>query len=89
MSAKWMYDGVEFKVGDTVMVMDVEAGDAPNGMGEGRPWYNSWQADPMNDAIFNKYEIYQIVDEGVYFVQDVDDEASQYMYPLSVLKKVA
>lgn len=89
MSAKWTYGGVEFAAGDKVMVVNVEDEDAPNGMGEGKPWRNCWLADPMDEAIFNTYEIYEISAEGVYFVEDVNDPASEYMYPLSVLKKVA
>ncbi len=87
MTETWIYNGVEFKAGDRVMVMRFVTDDEPDVMGEGREWNNVWVED-MNEAIFHQFEIMDISEEGVLFYEIEDFPASEYMYPLSVLKKL-
>lgn len=86
----WVYNGVEFNIGDRVRVVRFEQDKAPNGMGEGVAWGNTWQ-DTMDQAIGFEFEVFEIDPElGVLFcpLVDCDFPAADYGYPLSVLQKV-
>lgn len=87
----WVYNGVEFKSGDKVKVVRFEETDAPNGMGEGKVWNNSWEPD-MDKAISLEFEINHIDTSGAYFVvaaeYDYNFSPIHYTYPLSVLEKI-
>lgn len=85
---KWIYDGVEFGIGDRVMVVGVAETHQEDGMGFGIDWMNSWVSDGMNEAIFKTFEISSIAEEGVMFTDIEGDESTEYMFPLSVLKLV-
>lgn len=97
MERKWIYNGVEFNVGDKVRVMRQEETDAPNGMGEGVQWLNSW-VGPEAGAFFSaeergmdaylgmEFEIEHISAEGVSFVGHCHNES--YLFPLSSLDKI-
>jgi hypothetical protein len=78
---KWVYNGVEFKVGDTVKVMQKTPSHAPNGMGEGIEWRNSWNSG-LDCYLGAEGVIYSIEDSGCWL------ESSSYGYPLASLKKV-
>lgn len=84
---KWFYNGVEFEIGDRVMVDGIAETEQPDGMGDGIDWQNSWVED-MNDAIFKEFEIYDIDEAGVRFVEIEGDWNTEYMFPLSALRKV-
>lgn len=88
---EWIYNGVEFKVGDKVLIFSTEVADAENGMGDGEKWDNMWIED-MDYAVGGVHEIEAISEYGVEFVQYVDEPSLHphqgYLYPLSVLLKV-
>jgi len=97
MNRKWVYNGVEFKVGDTVRVMRQEEDDAPNGMGDGIPWENSWIGGTVEQSLKGEYKTDMDAFLGLEFViEDIDfygvtfEDSSGYAYafPLSSLDKV-
>lgn len=85
---RWVCQGVEFNIGDSVFVFFPEETDAPDGMGRDRQWYNSW-VEGMDYAIGGTFEIADIREEGVEFVEYVDEQSLHphggYLYPLSSL----
>ncbi len=75
-------DGVEFNVGDKVVVVSIGPSVRdPDGMGPGNPYSNVWIAS-MNDSIGNTYTIRTISASGVYF------EERSMGFPLTSLQKV-
>lgn len=84
---KWVYNGVEFNEGDTVMVVSVAESFQFNAMGDNEEWNNTWITE-MDEAIFLEFEIEFIDEDGVHFVERVDVPASLYSYPLSVLRNL-
>lgn len=94
--SEWVYNGVEFNVGDKVKIVRIEEDDAPNGMGVGKQWVNNW-ADGvsyrgtifqgMSSYLGYEYEINDIDETGVYFVVD-ESHTNEFGYPLSALEKV-
>lgn len=85
---QWVYNGVEFKVGDIVRVMGLAVTEEEDGMGLGQKWENSW-VDDMDNALGHIFEINEIREEGAFFVEfegEINDGG--YGYPLSVLQKV-
>lgn len=91
----WAYDGMQFKVGDTVRIAFNGGGEwAPvfkaNGMGDGVDWDNKWEEE-MDIAVGGVHDIEEINEHGVYFVNYVDDASLHphrgYGYPLSVLTR--
>lgn len=93
----WQYNGVEFKRGDKVRIVRLEAEFAPNGMGEGVRWENTWPNSfddgdiivrGMDAFIGCEYEINDIDETGVYFVED-EDHNNSYGYPLSALENIS
>lgn len=88
---EWIYNGVEFKVGDKVLIFTTEVTGAENAMGEGVDWDNAWIED-MDYAVGGVHEIESINEYGVEFVQFVNEPSLTphmgYLYPLSVLAKV-
>lgn len=81
----WMYNGVEFKVGDRVKVVsDAESLD-PNGMGVGVKWENTWAGScgeylHMDGYIGLEFEIADISELGVFFSDDFT-----FGFPLSCM----
>lgn len=83
----WQYNGVDFRVGDTVKIVRLEEEEAPNGMGDGKVWQNAW-APAMDQTIGFTYEINDIDENGVHFVSD-EDHDNWYAYPLSALENLS
>lgn len=83
--SEWIYNGVEFQIGDRVKVVrDAEDGD-PNGMGAGRSWNNGWiHAENgyqlMDGYIGLEFEVADIDEHGVFFSED-----HTYGFPLSCM----
>lgn len=92
---KWVYNGEEFNVGDIVQVAFIEY-EHENKMGDGEDWENVW-VDEMNFALGGIFEIAEIRQEGVEFVDYVEHvplgqpvamfQHLGYLYPLSSLVK--
>lgn len=96
---KWIYNGVEFRVGDYVKVVRFAESGQKDGMGEGIDWDNTWvncefYDGGMDAAITRGYtfEIIEIDECGVYFADfaDLDEQPMcvKFSYPLSVLQHV-
>lgn len=88
----WVYNGVEFNVGDRVQIFTTEVSEAEDAMGPGTgQWPNTW-VDQMDYAVGGIHEIEEIREEGVGFVSYVDENTLHphmgYLFPLSVLVKV-
>lgn len=78
---KWIFNGVEFNVGDKVKVLrKIERRD-PDGMGNGKEWKNGWTGG-MNIHIGSVQEIDGISDCGASFV------GVTYGWPLAALEKL-
>lgn len=88
MTDKWIYNGVEFKKGDYVKIARFEESFAPNGMGYGREWDNTWLQGTMDLFIGRTATIEWIDDYGVIFSDYEGEENIGYAWPLSVLEKV-
>lgn len=88
---KWIYNGVEFKAGDRVIIHKI-VDEQENGMGLGVDWNNCW-VDSMNALIGNEYEINHIDERGVFFVTSIDDpryiDDEGYGFPLGSLALVS
>lgn len=88
----WVYNGVEFKPGDRVLIAynGHEKFFRKSGMGHGIDWQNTWSSD-MRYGVGGVHEIEEIDESGVKFVEFVDDTSLyphlNYRYPLSVLVK--
>jgi len=99
MARKWIYDKVEFKVGDYVKVVRFAEDGQKDGMGFGKDWDNTWIGQDagglnMDGAISSGYE-FEIIDimiQGAEFADFVGCEtqpaSAGYYYPLSSLEKV-
>jgi hypothetical protein len=96
--SKWVCNGVSFAPGDKVKIVRMEQSPAPNGMGDGVAWQNSWSEGYKNDNlginvrglseyIGFTYEINNIDETGAYFVED-EDHNNPYGYPLTALEKI-
>ena len=92
---RWVYNGVEFKVGDKALIAFNGGGQGAehfrnDGMGAGIDWQNGW-VERMEYAVGGVHEIESIDETGVEFVGYVDDLSLHphmgYRYPLSVLVK--
>lgn len=93
MSEKWIYNGVEFNVGDRVKVVDIAENFEENGMGFGVYWNNVWAHSymdvdqnlhmGMDGYIGMEFTIEDISEEGVFF-EGYQDGVS-YGFPLSCM----
>ena len=88
MTEQWIYNGVEFKVGDRVKVVSDAVTNDPNGMGAGVEWNNCWVHATNEDGylqmgmdgfISMEFEIHDIDEHGVYFSEE------SYGFPLSCM----
>lgn len=89
----WVYEGVEFNIGDSVKVMRLPT-NKEGAMGPGTVWENIW-VEGMDGVLQLghdgvEFEIHDITIEGVEFAPIVDCECEyvEYLYPLSSLEKV-
>lgn len=80
--SKWISNGVEFNVGDTVKVVRSVRSESENGMGCGIRWDNTWANGAMDEAIGNSYSVTDISEQGVGL------DGNDYNYPLAALEKV-
>lgn len=90
---KWVYNGVEFNIGDRVRVVRLPA-DRRDAMGPGVIWENIWVGDmdpiiPLSHTGVD-FEILDIGIDGVEFAPLVDCECdlTEFLYPLCSLEKV-
>lgn len=92
MTEQWIYNGVEFRIGDRVKVVSDAASYDQNGMGPGVKWLNGWENAfnyegrlhmGMDGYIGMEFEIEDISQEGVYFVGYSSENS--YGFPLSSL----
>jgi hypothetical protein len=83
----WNYYGTLFRPGDKVRVVRIEEDEAPNGMGEGTIWHNSWPSE-MDRAVGLVFEIDDIDEQGVHFAEPEHSPITWYAYPLSALEKI-
>lgn len=92
---RWVYNSVEFKPGDAALIAFKGGGQGAeffikDGMGPGVDWDNVW-VEKMDFAVGGVHEIESINEQGVEFVNYVDDTSLHphmgYRYPLSVLVK--
>jgi hypothetical protein len=74
-------DGVEFKVGDKVKVVNTNS-ERENGMGPGMKWGNSWNEE-MPKNVGKVFTIQSLDYTGVYF------EGVRYGYPLTALENLS
>jgi hypothetical protein len=77
--SKWVYNGVEFKVGDKVKIIQKVEAHAKDGMGQDKEWMNCWNPE-MTPLIQKKDKITSITDQGVGF------EELGFFWPLSSLE---
>lgn len=92
MQAEWIYNGVEFKVGDRVKVVSDAPTADPNGMGVGIEWENSWvhaeylfgAAYPHMDGYIGLEFVIEDIDETGVIFEDGDGCVS-YAFPLSCM----
>jgi hypothetical protein len=80
--AKWIYNGVEFKVGDRVKVVRKVASFAHHGMGNDLEWDNSWVEPEMCSELGVTGKVTPISRRGV-CVNELG-----FGYPLAALEKV-
>jgi len=86
---KWVYEGVEFSVGDRVLVVRFAEKNEADGMGHGIPWDNTWIDGDMDDSIGHEFTILDIDYTGVRFCETEGEYIEPgYGYPLSCLEKV-
>jgi hypothetical protein len=83
--SEWKCDGVEFKVGDAVLIART---DGPYTMGD-KYWDNIWVKD-MDNAVGSVFYIDDIDNEGAHFYYDpgAGIGPANYAYPLSALENL-
>lgn len=86
MAKQWISNGQEFKIGNIVRVMRQAETDAPDGMGEGRQWDNSYH-EAMDAYLGLTFEIADISEQGVEFATEHD--GCSFLFPLTSLDFIA